>query len=329
MHRYASLLLIAFCLTGGVAYAATGNPGDLLVAGYMVTGFPYEPGWLEQYSSSGERIGTIANLTGTWTEIRPTHLVQVGADQYYVDGALWRVAGGGRELVAVHPGPYDPHTPNFFNGLAVDRAGNFYLSEKQGAHIYKFDTSGKLLTTYELPDAAPWFLDLSADQCTLLYTSNAGVGRFDLCANQPLSALPVPMGEIHVLYDGTLLVRYTQSVQHFAADGTLLKTFPVTGFGYTDSVAPDVGGQAFWVASQGGVMKLSLSTGAVLAGPVTIVHHFGPDVDLPLVANTMMVAGAPRAAQLPATGTAVPTLGVGLWVLAFGLIAVALVRFAR
>src|ERR1051326_599483 len=68
-----------------------------------------------------------------------------------------------------------------------DSAGNIYVGQADGtADILKFDQAGNLLSTFDPPTGprgTDW-IDLSADQCTMLYTSESpNVRRFDVCAN--------------------------------------------------------------------------------------------------------------------------------------------------
>lgn len=74
--------------------------------------------------------------------------------------------------------------------ILFNAAGEAYVGQAQGSRdVLHFDASGQLLATYDVPTegvGSDW-IDLSADQCTLLYTSEGSkILRFDVCQNTPL-----------------------------------------------------------------------------------------------------------------------------------------------
>ena len=71
--------------------------------------------------------------------------------------------------------------------IVRDFFGNFYVGHADGSHeIRKFDSSGTFLTSFSPavgPRGTDW-IDLAADQCTVLYTSEGKLIRsFNVCTN--------------------------------------------------------------------------------------------------------------------------------------------------
>jgi sugar lactone lactonase YvrE len=74
----------------------------------------------------------------------------------------------------------------FASGLASpescvrDATGNFYISQVGGAGVRKVDATGAPLGTSSM-GRTDW-IDLAADQCTLLYTTEGStIGRWNVC----------------------------------------------------------------------------------------------------------------------------------------------------
>src|SRR3989441_8958057 len=74
--------------------------------------------------------------------------------------------------------------------IVFDAAGNFYVGHGCDEDVRKYNAAGVLQHNFDVtPEArgSDW-IDLAADQCTLLYTSaGTTIKRFDVCTNTQLA----------------------------------------------------------------------------------------------------------------------------------------------
>lgn len=160
-----------------------------------------------------------------------------------------------------------------------DAAGNAYVGvfTLGGTSIRKYDSRGELVTSFKTPDPV-YATDLSADQCTLFYTSDPRgaqvVHRFNVCAGAPMEdwkkidALTVM--QIRLLPDGGMLAATSQDVQRIDANGVVVRRYDIGGSDRWRGVALTSDAKSFWAATINGAAEFDLESGRVLdevAGP--------------------------------------------------------------
>lgn len=158
----------------------------------------------------------------------------------------------------------------------VDATGNLYFGQASSANVKKVDPSGTLLTNYTMATeqrGTDW-IDLASDQCTLFYTSEGpSVKRYNVCTSTQLAdfATALPGGRCFALRirpNGEVLVACTSVVNRLSSTGTVLGSYPASGFTPPDSflfaLNLDSDGSTLWTGgiSTGNVYRLNIATGA-------------------------------------------------------------------
>jgi hypothetical protein len=151
-----------------------------------------------------------------------------------------------------------------------------YVGQADGSRdVLKFDLNGVLLASYNVatgPRGSDW-IDLSADKCTLLYTSEGTlIRRFNVCTNTQLSDFAtVPAGECYALRiraNGEVMVACTNNLYRLSPTGTLLQTYPkpVTESSILFAMNLDPNGTSFWTAGffTANVYHYDITSGLVL-----------------------------------------------------------------
>lgn len=159
---------------------------------------------------------------------------------------------------------------------AISDAGEVYVGLVDGSSLRKYSLQGALLAQYApvAEDRGVDWIDLAADQCTIVYTSEGTrVLRFDVCANAQLSdfatGLPAPCYAVAIRENGEVLVACTSQVVRLSPSGAILQTYSAASLAGLRpfSLALDVDGTSFWVGdflgqpccSSTGVVKRSTS----------------------------------------------------------------------
>ncbi len=156
--------------------------------------------------------------------------------------------------------------------IVFDAAGNAYVGDlTQG--ILKFDSSGVLLHQFSV-GRVDW-LDLAADQCTMLYTTEGGaINRYNVCTDAALPNFTSLGGDfaLRILGDGTVLVADETQIDHFDASGALLGSYDATGEDHWFALNLDPDGTSFWSADFGtaDVVRFDIATGNVLSSFNTV-----------------------------------------------------------
>jgi hypothetical protein len=213
----------------------------------------------------------------------------------------------------------------------VDNAGDIYVGGGGLTSVYEFSdagTSGTLVNSWPVatgPRGTDW-LDLSADQCTMQYTSEgSSILRFDVCAASQLSnfadGLPAPCFANRIIpgSGGEVLVACESEVLLLSSTGTTLQTYvPGGGSEYLFALNLDPDGTSFWTAgySSGNIYRVDIATGAVLT-TFNAPHSFS-------VAG-LAVFKEPTVG-CPGCGVGVPEFGAGapaMGAAAIGILAVA------
>jgi hypothetical protein len=169
-------------------------------------------------------------------------------------------------------GPFSVHPEN----CVVDAAGNVYVGEVDGANdLHKFDSSGASLDSWDVatgPRGLDWF-DLSADQCTFLYTSEGSTIRtYNVCTDTQgadfATGLAAPCFALRIRTDGTVLVTCSPQTYLLNADGTVNTTYPIGGeFLFAMNLDPDE--LHFWTGgyTTGNIYKVNIADGSGTGAP--------------------------------------------------------------
>jgi WD40 repeat protein len=128
------------------------------------------------------------------------------------------------------------------------------------------------------PRGTDW-VDLSADQKTIYYTSEGGtIRRFDVSTNTQLpdfNAVPLAgnsMFALRILADGGVIVAHTDNVVRFNSSGVVIQTYTFAHSGTLFALNLDPDGTSFWTGDLGGdnkVFRINLATGAVITSFAT------------------------------------------------------------
>jgi hypothetical protein len=143
-------------------------------------------------------------------------------------------------------------------------------------------------------------VDLDADLCTLYFTAaDTTVRRHDVCTDVPGGMVASPGGigfSVRILSDGSLLTRGFASVQRFAPDGSLMRTYPKMFATFAIAKA----GTSIWgVTGTNRVGRMDLTTGDIVEGPI--------ELDTNEIITAVAVADEPRRALSAAASTAFAT----------------------
>jgi sugar lactone lactonase YvrE len=211
----------------------------------------------------------------------------------------------------------------------VDNAGDIYFGNAGAGMILKFSASGTLLKTFTVQRqsrGADW-IDLAADQCTLLYTSEGTlIKRFNACTNTQLTDFATLPGSPCYAHrerpNGEAIVACSTNIYRVSAAGVVTQTYAGTTLSNSSglfAVNLDPDGTSFWTSdgNSGKVFRVDIATGAVLkefasnqassfqgiavVGEITVAQP----TPTPTVAPTPTPTPTPKqTGTLPATGLA-------------------------
>jgi len=158
--------------------------------------------------------------------------------------------------------------------ILIDAAGNFYVGAVAGDNdIRKFNSAGTPLAQFDvaIEDIGSDWIDLAADQCTMLYTSEGQrVLRYDVCNDTQLADFTTLPGTgtafaFRILPDGGILVAHSDVISRTNAAGAVIDTYDVTGVGGWFALNLDGDGNTFWSADfAGNVCRFDIDTGGGL-----------------------------------------------------------------
>jgi DNA-binding beta-propeller fold protein YncE len=167
--------------------------------------------------------------------------------------------------------------------VVFDALGNFYVGHPDGNDlIHKYDATGILITTYSVSvdyRGTDW-IDLSADQATLFYTSEGrAVQRFDTSTNTQLAhfAVLAGAGNAYALRllppgdgSGGLLVADGYNVKRLDGAGNVVQIYDVPGEDSWFALNLDPNGTAFWSGNfnTSRFYRFNIATGLVEVGPI-------------------------------------------------------------
>jgi trimeric autotransporter adhesin len=150
--------------------------------------------------------------------------------------------------------------------IVVDAAGDFYVGNL-GGNILKFNAAGTLLATINTPRVD--FMDLAADQSTMLYGQEGGeILAVDVATNTALPNFSTDVENafaMRLLANGNLLVADGADIELLDTGGNQIGTYDIAGAGQWFALNIDVSGTSFWSATTDGlVAEFDIATGTVL-----------------------------------------------------------------
>lgn len=151
--------------------------------------------------------------------------------------------------------------------VVLDAAGNIYVGNVGGG-IRKFDAAGTLLST-SIATTRIDFMDLSADQSTMLYTQEGNrILRANVATNTGLTDFSTSVDSafaLRLLANGNVLVADGADIELLNADGTDNRTYDIATAGLWFGLNLDDSGTSFWAATTSGLIaEFDIATGAVL-----------------------------------------------------------------
>lgn len=197
----------------------------------------------------------------------------------------------------------------YTTGMALDTANNLYVTNFSNSSISRFDKFGSLLGTigtgYSTPESIVFdnaanyyagnlgngirkyngagvyqsssytgrvdFMDLEADQCTMLYTTEGStIFRHNICTNTPLSDFATGLSScyaLRILTGGDVLVANGVDIKRLNSSGSVIQTYDVSGENSWFALNLDPDGVTFWSAdySSANVYRFNIATGAVVS----------------------------------------------------------------
>jgi len=285
------------------AALGSGLPGRLSAVGTILTD-DLAPGTRYVLVAGGQGPAGVRRLTSTglFLDVFPTGL-GAGLNNpntgvcFSPDGKVLATRFGqntaGARLFSRHGGvlvdDFGASPGLFFNShesCVYDAAGNVYIgqagisgSTDASVPVLKFGPTGILLDSFVLPTGTrgtDW-IELSADQCTLYYTSeDTAVRRYNLCTRTPLAPLittltPPFCYALRLRPNSELMVACQDAVHRVSAQGANLMTYTRQSIGETNAqglfaLNLDPDGTSFWTAGalSGMVYRVDIASGAVL-----------------------------------------------------------------
>ena len=172
-------------------------------------------------------------------------------------------------------GPFGSGYSASTESITLDAAQNVFVGQPDGTRaIRKFSSAGTFLTEYTPtvgPRGTDW-IDMSADQCTIFYTSEGpAIRRFNTCtATQGTdfcSACGSQLVGMRIRSNGEVLAAdFSGQVRRYNSSGTQIQSYTTTGLGNPFAVNLDPDGLSFWTGDYftGQVFRINLATGAVI-----------------------------------------------------------------
>jgi hypothetical protein len=151
--------------------------------------------------------------------------------------------------------------------VVIDAAQNVYVG-MVGGGIRKFNSAGAFQAE-SIANTRVDFMDLAADQTTMLYTQEGGeVRRVNVATDTALSDFSTAVDNafaLRIRSNGQVLVADGADIELLNADGTDNRTYDVAGAGLWFALNLDPDGTSFWSATTDGLIaRFDIATGNVL-----------------------------------------------------------------
>lgn len=287
----------------GVAFAT----GDVLAS--------VGNGLVDNYSPSGTLLDTLNTASeATYT----TGGCFDSAGNFYVtdfdSNALSKFSAGGNLLNSTWA--TESSVPE---SCAVDAKDNVYVGGQAAPTIYEYDSSGMLVNSFSVTGGSgtggtDW-LDVAADQCTILYTGEGSeILSYNVCTQTQnadfATGMPGPCYELRIRPNGDVMVACASEILRYSGAGALLQTYSISGSGDLFSMNLDPDNTTFWTGddSTAEISHVDIATGAILGqfGSSPPVGLFGLTlVGAINVAQPTVTLSPPTATQVTGTSDTV------------------------
>jgi hypothetical protein len=231
-------------------------------------------GNVSQFTPTGTLKNTLLTTTGSSEE---TGMCFDSSSNLFVtnfeDSSVSKFDSNGN-LIAAHWATF-PGSPE---SCVVNNAGDIFFGGGGLSSIYEYSdsgTSGTLVNSWPVTtqDRGSDWLDLSADQCTMQYTSEGdSILRFNVCTGTQLSnfsdGLPGPCYANRIIpgSGGEVLVACTSQAILLSSTGVTLKSYTISGESFLFALNLDPDGTSFWTAGYetGNIYRIDIATGTVI-----------------------------------------------------------------
>ena len=242
-----SLTVVATDSTGNVSNTASGT---VSVSDDPTLFVGVSNGQVKEFDQSGDVINT-----SEYGSRRVSHwnVIRFGGQplryQFHANGVT-KFAGSGTVV-----GDFGTGYNCKPESIVFDSAGNAYVGETGCSHaLLKFDPYGNLIASFLVTtetEGSDW-IDLAADQCTILYTSQGtSVFSFNACTNQQDPTLTTGLNTglgLRILPDGGALIANKQDIVRLDSAGRIIARYNSSGESCWVSLTLDPDGKSFWAA---------------------------------------------------------------------------------
>jgi streptogramin lyase len=157
--------------------------------------------------------------------------------------------------------------------IAINAAGQVYVSSVGGTAITEYNSTGGAAIGTSIAGTRTDWIDLAADQHTMLYTDESGaIHSVDVVANTSNPDIAATGGRYALriiptgAFAGDILAANSGGANLISAGGTILHTYTWGANNGTDfALNIDANGTAFWTAdTAGNVAEFDIATGTLL-----------------------------------------------------------------
>ena len=205
-------------------------------------------GQVKHFDSSGSQLDTLDTSTGaTYTT---GMCFDSSGDLYVTDfdsNEISKFDSGGNLLASTWA--TEPSTPE---SCTVDASGNVYVGGPSAPVIYEFNSSGTQINSFPVTGGSgtggtDW-VDLAADQCTILYTGEGTqILSYNVCTHTQnpdfATGLPGPCFALRIRPNGEVMVACASEALRLDSSGNILQTYPVPGSSFLFRAEPRSGQQ--------------------------------------------------------------------------------------
>lgn len=206
----------------------------------------------------------------------------------------------------------------------LNNAGDLFFGGGGLSSIYELTdsgTTGTLVNSWPVTtqDRGSDWLDLSADQCTMQYTSEgSSILRFNVCTGTQLTNFADSLtggtcyaNRIIPGSGGEVLVACTSDALLLSSTGTVLQTYNISGESFLFALNLDPDGTSFWTAGYftGNIYRVDIATGAVLT--TFNAPHFESVAGLAIFNEPTVGCTTCTSTSSTTTVQGVPELGTG------------------
>jgi PKD repeat protein len=199
--------------------------------------------------------------------------------------------------------------------IVFDGAGNVYVGQQGCSRtVLKFSPNGQLLAQFRVTveNQGADQIELSADQCTLFYTSEGpSILRYNVCTGQQLPVFANNLSRaltLRILPDGGVLVTDEKEIIRLDGSGQKITTYTAAGEQCWDGLTLDPDRTSFWAADfcTSNIYKFDIATGRQLgkfnpgapSGSIFSIAMGGTGLNVGGVGFAGALTASPQAASL-------------------------------